>query len=567
MMENDELSLDPDYYEHIYVCHICCGVSTEPVCGNNHVPDDLSIDFENLIQPTILSANNQLVTAKEDKQKDKICAVIPPFSTNQQTLNQDYLCPTCGDISTDIECKKNHDIQTLKDVCSVCETEFSSINEMIQHDKCCQPFNRSCVDSVMSLVSLCNADQINSVVKPFAIYLPENFASMVQKGSLGTGQYQVVAVDTNSLQDEVMNTLSASDFGLAQNIMEWDESMDLAVLDIDDSTFEVLGNEESLFEPNIAVAYSAQLQIESPKHGQISSTSARKELKERKHIENRRQLRCVICEIELLDVDALVAHYLTHGSSTFICQFCLRHYSRSHWFKVHMKTHAHEMAIVCALCDDLFLSTKLHAEHLETVHNLYVAETERKLLDHQKNPFMCMECGRWLKSEKHLESHRRMHEMGRSAKLEHPMTTTDKSICSGGKNTIKLACMESTTTTVLNQGKKKPIHIFECNICSATIKSIEEIRQHMMSHDAHQHFKCEACNQQFQTAAQMDQHKCIKHAANLNTCTDCSKVFSHPAGLPYHLKADHQVEAISCDKCQLKFKMLGTYLIHRARHH
>lgn len=149
-----------------------------------------------------------------------------------------------------------------------------------------------------------------------------------------------------------------------------------------------------------------------------------------KLVENRRPLRCVTCNMEILDVDTLVAHYLSHGSSTFICQFCMRRYSRSHWFKVHMKNHAHELPIVCPLCDDSFLFTKLHEDHLETVHNLSVPDIGRTLLDNQKNAFMCMECGRWLKSEKHLESHRAMHDMvkGRTVQLKNQITTIDQPV-------------------------------------------------------------------------------------------------------------------------------------------
>lgn len=147
-------------------------------------------------------------------------------------------------------------------------------------------------------------------------------------------------------------------------------------------------------------------------------------------VENRRPLCCVTCNMELLDVDTLIAHYLSHGSSTFICQFCLRRYSRSHWFKFHMKNHADELPIVCPLCDDSFLFTKLHEDHLETVHNLSVSNIGRTLLDNQKNSFMCMECGRWLKSEKHLESHRAMHDMvkGRTVQLKNQVTTIDQPV-------------------------------------------------------------------------------------------------------------------------------------------
>lgn len=135
----------------------------------------------------------------------------------------------------------------------MCGSEFESTAKMMQHHTTCSPSDKYFVDSSkMTIVPSCSSDKrLYDVVQPVALYLPENFANMVQKGSLGIGQYQVVAalIDTESSKDEYMDTLSDSDFDFSQNILEWDESIDLAVLDMEDPSCEMLDDNESMNEP------------------------------------------------------------------------------------------------------------------------------------------------------------------------------------------------------------------------------------------------------------------------------------------------------------------------------
>ncbi|EAT43995.1 AAEL004593-PA [Aedes aegypti] len=274
--------------------------------------------------------------------------------------------------------------------------------------------------------------------------------------------------------------------------------------------------------------------------------------------------------MEFPDMDTFLPHHLSHGTSaSFDCQFCLRHYTRLYWFRTHMETHADLLPIVCKFCDDYFLSTKLHVEHLQSVHQVD-HDGEDKILKSleyiQKNPYLCMRCGRWFKSKKHLEAHQKTHDMvkGRTVPVDEPIRADENTPTSSDHS-------PATVSSLKDDEKKKPIHIFECNICSANIRSIDEVRQHLLSHSENRPFKCEVCNERFSSTAQLQQHNCKQSKSteiNSYKCKDCDKVFSHAAGLAFHIRThEQQLEAFSCDKCPEKFKVMSSYLLHRIKNH
>lgn len=544
-MENDEVSpLDPDSYELVYVCNICNGISTKPTCVNDHSKDVSISNNEPIIKSSILSNNKNIVDARKNNRRAKICAVIPGFVNPNYKPAIDYLCSTCGEFSPDIKCKKTHVIKTLKDTCNLCGITFESIEKMMRHrTSCSSSVDQYFTNSRITIVPSSNNDRMMyNVEQSVALYLPKNFANMVQKGSLGLGRYKVVTalIDTNNSKKENIKPLSKDDFDSTQDILEWDDSMDLAILNVEDSFFEKLDFENF----NESLAPSELVQMEPTKCG----TSNNKCL-EQKLTEKRKLICCVTCKMELLDLDTLVLNYLSNGP-TFTCQFCSRHYSSSHWFKLHMQNHLNELPIVCHFCDDLFASKKIQEKHQKKVHNLGLRQINRSLLDNLKT-FMCRECGKWLKSEKKLESHRQMHDVVERSTQSH-IRANDKPVLEDDTKKRSLP-IDDTDTNSFQQTKRK------------SIESFESIRQHMMSHDANRQNKCEGCNERPPTTEQMQQHKCLRYESN--ACTECSKVFSNAAGLPCHLKTDHQAETISCDLCQSKFKMLSSYLIHRSRQH
>lgn len=311
-------------------------------------------------------------------------------------------------------------------------------------------------------------------------------------------------------------------------------------------------------------------------------------------VETRKLLLCKKCGEEFPDMDTFVPHHILHGySGRFECQFCSRRYTRLHWFRFHMETHADQLPVVCKFCDDYFLSTKLHDEHLQSVHDVDHDGMDKVLLSLEvikNNPFLCMGCGRWLKSKKHLEMHHQMHALAKRkvAAADEPVLNyyyfvivmlCHSSYCfqipTSMNSTSASADVSKPTVSSSKTGKKKPIHIFECNICSANIRSIDEVRLHLMSHSANHPYKCEACHERFPSTSQLQQHSC-KRSVTISTstykCNECGKVFSQAAGLACHVKthedaASKKIETFSCDDCPEKFRVLSSYLIHRAKNH
>lgn len=495
--------LDPDFYEPVYICNLCKSVLTDPVCRNDHItavnPDSSDIDFENLIKLTVVNSNSDIqplsndvniIMTSEYKSKNKLCAIIPrPKDSLVRSL-----CPVCGEISDDEKCRKNHNFKPKKDICSNCGVEYDSLELLIQHSISCIPVDEYFVKTTeLERVEPANVAGVGyDAVKPVVTSLPHNVAIITENDTLSTGQYQVMALPYDGSVVNVGDSVLGCNFSLPQmddvdTVLEWDESISLAVLDVEDPSSELLAIDEKydkFCKPELAEVEMLENEPNIPTIPENKSSKHAPEV-------NRKLLLCDKCDMEFPDMDTYITHYLGHGSNaSFMCQFCWRHYTRLYWFRVHMKTHAHQMPIVCMFCDDYFMSSTLHETHLRTVHQLSRAEMGqliRTINEDQKNPFMCMECGKWLKSEKHLAMHRNMHEMvkGRICPVE----------TKGGKLdelTKSMSVSEHLTLLTKRSAKKskmKPIHIFECNICSKNIRSIEEVRLHLLSHSENRLFK------------------------------------------------------------------------------
>lgn len=146
----------------------------------------------------------------------------------------------------------------------MCGSLFESIEKMMQHRASCSvPVDKYFTNnsSFVTIVPSCSAtDQIIYAVQPVALYLPEKIASTVQKGCLGTSHYKIVAalVDTKSSKKEKEKLLSEVDFASIQNILEWNEWMDLAGLNMEDSFSVKLENYEIL---NDGATHSIQVMV------------------------------------------------------------------------------------------------------------------------------------------------------------------------------------------------------------------------------------------------------------------------------------------------------------------
>lgn len=437
-----ELSyLDPASYEPVFICNICNRVLTEPVCRNEHItqnfgPNPLDVDFENLIKSTVVrNSGGQPCTTETSSDSElkqgKVCAIIPHPSKSQSPTH--FLCPECGEITLDAKCRKDHNFQTMKDKCPVCDVECSSLESLIRHRKDCVPIEEcfSNTTDLLSSVSLQNlGEDMYGIGQPAGMNLSDNFATMVQKGTLGTGQYQVTTgfVGDNDPIMDLLDTAMDGDLSLPlsdeiDGVLEWDDSMSLAVLDLDNVTSEISVFDDFL-KTDMEMVEVSKPEIQSP------PVIIEDKMPIQLPAETRKLLLCKKCGEEFPDMDTFVPHHILHGySGRFECQFCSRRYTRLHWFRFHMETHADQLPVVCKFCDDYFLSTKLHDEHLQSVHDVDHDGMDKVLLSLEvikNNPFLCMGCGRWLKSKKHLEMHHQMHALAKRkvAAADEPIPTS-----------------------------------------------------------------------------------------------------------------------------------------------
>lgn len=152
----------------------------------------------------------------------------------------------CGVESFDATCTNNHDDVVIpKDVCERCSAEFNSVSELLQHKVSAhgsvevkeEPPEVPTEQEVVSTESEVPAEP-SQVPTPTDKWkkVTDKFTQLVLKGTLGMGQYQVMTSNTGFVYPEVQDK--------EEDILEWDDSIELAVLNGGGSVTSLTKSEE-----------------------------------------------------------------------------------------------------------------------------------------------------------------------------------------------------------------------------------------------------------------------------------------------------------------------------------
>ncbi|RZC43055.1 endonuclease III-like protein 1, partial [Asbolus verrucosus] len=107
-----------------------------------------------------------------------------------------------------------------------------------------------------------------------------------------------------------------------------------------------------------------------------------------------------------------------------------------------------------------------------------------------------------------------------------------------------------------------------CELCGATLKTKDNLRQHIFySHNDSRH-KCEYCDKVFKRRTHRDAHQKKEHLGEAtHVCDTCGKKFFSIRNLNTHIKMTHlKLRPYACEFCNSKFSSSHAMKTHRRQH-
>ncbi|XP_039435626.1 zinc finger protein 594-like [Culex pipiens pallens] len=610
-MDHLSHALEHESYEQVFVCPTCKTFSSEPQCKNNHnaLKNNGRQSTLSKLLANFVSVGYRIVPNPSALDTSSLRSWRP--------VKQSFICHVCGVESFDATCTNNHDDVVIpKDVCERCSAEFNSVSELLQHKVSAhgsvevkeEPPEVPTEQEVVSTESEVPAEP-SQVPTPTDKWkkVTDKFTQLVLKGTLGMGQYQVMTSNTGFVYPEVQDK--------EEDILEWDDSIELAVLNGGGSVTSLTKSEEVVV-PEVE---------EPPKEPVPPNVKIPK---------TRQFFRCLKCDTEFPNAHRLIFHDCPQRDQFpgFQCQFCQRWYIKEQWFMRHLKLHQDLLPLACPQCDANFLAPEELEGHRckkkvtpkqKEIIDVVPSESSggggcgrgkgsgsgKVVLPHY---YICQICNISLRSERQLNLHLHIHQLAKANAMSAAMQRAAAVATTGEEMEIPSSPLatepEAPSTSDAKSPPKQQLHIFECNICALTMRSIEEVRVHLASHASNRLYKCESCNERFATTRNLQQHKCAKVATPVpprkqpapkrkakdppkqvvgpkvvsksvdeqveealveHKCVHCGKIFGQAAGLACHMK-EHGGDPegrFQCEKCPMKFKILRNLIVHRAKLH
>lgn len=107
-----------------------------------------------------------------------------------------------------------------------------------------------------------------------------------------------------------------------------------------------------------------------------------------------------------------------------------------------------------------------------------------------------------------------------------------------------------------------------CELCGATLKTKDNLRQHVFySHNESRH-KCNFCEKVFKRKSKREAHQKKEHLEEpTHVCDTCGKKFFAISNLNAHIKMTHlKLRPYGCDFCNTKFSSSFAMKTHRRQH-
>ncbi|KAG5667325.1 hypothetical protein PVAND_015309 [Polypedilum vanderplanki] len=265
---------------------------------------------------------------------------------------------------------------------------------------------------------------------------------------------------------------------------------------------------------------------------------------------------------------------------TFICSICNLFFDSKQKFSSHMKIHQ-QPSHQCPKCDRKFKSEKHLAKHECAICKICghknVSKSDLRMHMKQNHSeaankiytVQCDYCGKHIKTKTYLIHHIR---------AEHIRDEKTRLLCSiCGVNFpnkfmlnqhVKISHSEMIGCKLCGKMVKplcmpyhmKQVHASErnflCTICSASFKTRDNLKDHMMTHN--KNYVCHICNKRFSRRHQLNGHLALHNNPDAFSCQVCGHKYSTASYLKRHMKA-HQESNVKCKICGIDVNVLSLH--------
>ena len=265
-----------------------------------------------------------------------------------------------------------------------------------------------------------------------------------------------------------------------------------------------------------------------------------------------------------------------------LCVYCNQTFKTKGELEKHMKTHASPSNQKCNICDDIFPSATILAEHKLThckvghgnmcVICKVTMKNEDQFYNHsQQHGFQganmqCIICRQTLASMLELQMHGKHHFQSTSSfytccvclkSFESKENLVSKLNTSGRSYYVCKPCYHG----------EPQAPEYRCNECNLKFETSVQLEQHILTHK--RTYQCIKCQQSFATEYDIHVHVAthMMQEGNMHDCKICGNVFDSPAKLQCHLiEHTFDSEEFQCYVCSALFTHSSGIQMHVLEH-
>ncbi|XP_061188818.1 zinc finger protein 423-like [Saccostrea echinata] len=263
------------------------------------------------------------------------------------------------------------------------------------------------------------------------------------------------------------------------------------------------------------------------------------------------------------------------------CMYCSQTFKNRHEMDKHMKIHLNNGDEKCNICDRVFPTPSILAEHklthckikegnvcvlckvaLKSEEQFYIHTQEHGF---QSTYIQCLICRQTLVSMVELQMHGRHHFQSTNSSFTccvcleafKSKETMVSKVNSSGRNYF--------VCKMCYHGSKS---LYHCDTCGDSFVNPLQLEAHVVTHHGNkQEYTCHRCQATFQSSLLLKAHNLSQHASESTSefsCTHCPASFSTHSQLESH----HQThrKSYTCIKCQESFDSEQEIQLHVATH-
>ncbi|XP_050396843.1 zinc finger protein 423 isoform X1 [Patella vulgata] len=258
---------------------------------------------------------------------------------------------------------------------------------------------------------------------------------------------------------------------------------------------------------------------------------------------------------------------LAMDKPTSSCTFCSQVFKNKNEYEKHMKIHINNGNLKCNICDEVFPTPDILAEHklqhckiqqgnacvickvgLKSEDQFYIHSQEH---GYQGSLLQCIVCRQTLASLVELQMHGKHH-------FQNKQNFSTCCVClksfDSKENLISKLNSTGRTYYVCKPCYHGESEEFKCSKCTHTFTSNSQLEAHMQTHQ--QSFQCIKCQQSFSSEYEIQLHVAthMMQEGILHECKLCTRTFDSPAKLQCHLiehTYENNSEIICCVCCKL----------------